>query len=110
MVKNEIIQIGKRIRERRNFLGLTREQLAERTELSVQFLAEIETGKKSMTTNSLSKVSKALNLSTDFIVFGETPMETDNPVLRELHALGPQQREYALELLRVFVAAMGNNG
>jgi len=41
-----MIQIGKRLRRHRENMNLTREEFAEKANISPQFLAEIENGKK----------------------------------------------------------------
>ena len=51
-------EIGRRIAARRNQLGLTQEQ------------ASVETGAKNIRAESIIKVSKALNVSTDFLLTG----------------------------------------
>ena len=55
--------IGRRLRCRREELALTREKLAECAEISVQFLADIETGRKGMTVQTLRKLALALHCS-----------------------------------------------
>ena len=49
MANGEYGDIGLRVRQRREELGLTREKMAERAGLSVQFMASVELGKQSMT-------------------------------------------------------------
>ena len=51
--------IGRRLRCRREELALTREKPAECAEISVQFLADIETGRKGMTVQTLRKLALA---------------------------------------------------
>ena len=63
-------EIGQRIRDHREFLSYTREQLAEKCDISSQFLADIEVGRKSMTARTLRNISKSLNLSADYILNG----------------------------------------
>ncbi|MBQ4136484.1 MAG: helix-turn-helix transcriptional regulator [Clostridia bacterium] len=65
------VAIGKRIRALREKYNLSREALAAKSEISVQFLYDIETGKKGMTVTTLSKLATALKVSTDEIVFGK---------------------------------------
>lgn len=62
--------IGVRVRRTREYYDLTREELAEQAHISPQFLVHIENGTKSMTTNSLYNVARALNVTTDYLVFG----------------------------------------
>ena len=46
-------EVGGRIRTIREYSNLTREVLAEKADISVQFLADIENGRKSMTVKTL---------------------------------------------------------
>lgn len=63
-------QIGCRVRRLRSEQKLSREGLSEKCDLSTQFLADIEAGRKSMTTTSLWKVARALSVSSDYLLFG----------------------------------------
>ena len=95
-------EIGLRIRSRREELRLTREELAENAEMSFQFLADVETGRSNMTTVTLYKLARALNLSCDYIVFG-TPQDASE-VNTLLASLSAKDRKLAEETLRNFVA------
>lgn len=70
-----LFQIGKRIRRHREKLNLTREEFAERACISPQFLAEIENGKKGMSVKTLYNICKSFDLSSDYLLFGETKNE-----------------------------------
>ncbi len=67
---NIMIQIGKRLRRHREKLNMTREEFAEKANISPQFLAEIENGKKGMSVDTLYKICKNLSISADYILFG----------------------------------------
>src|SRR5699024_8761183 len=54
-------EIGLRLRGMREQRALTRERLAEYSDISVQFLADIETGRKGMTVQTLRKLALALH-------------------------------------------------
>ncbi len=64
------VEIGRRIASRRKQLGLTQAEAAERADLTQQFFASVETGSKNIRAESIIKVSKALNISTDFLLTG----------------------------------------
>jgi len=95
--------IGKRIRTRREELNLTREQLAEKSYLSIQFLADIETGRKNMTTVSLSKLAVALDLSCDYIVFGSVRPFEKSDISIMLASLPKRDRQLAEDILKSFI-------
>ena len=63
--------MGRRIAARRNQLGLTQAEAAERAGLTQQFFACVETGTKNIRAESIIGVSKALNVSTDYLLTGE---------------------------------------
>lgn len=100
--------IGKRLRSRRESLGLTRERLAEYADISVQFLADIETGRKGMTVQTLRKLALALHCSTDELVFGPGPDQTAVPpaLAARFSALTPDQADLAADILALVQKAL----
>ena len=57
---NTLVQLGARIREFRKAADLTQAELAEKAVLSINFIAVLETGRRSPSVASLEKVSSAL--------------------------------------------------
>lgn len=60
-----------RIRQAREEMGYTREKFAEKLDVSVSYLAELERGRTGISVKLLIKVCKVLGLSADYIIFGE---------------------------------------
>ncbi len=104
-------ETGNRILKLRKEQGLTRERLAEMADISVQFLADIEKGRKNMTVTTLRKLSAALLVTTDYIVNGKenSSTETENELLSLCRALSPKRQANAAKLLRVFLEALNEN-
>lgn len=65
------IEIGKRITECRKMLGLTQEELAEKGDMTTQFVSYAESGKRVIRSENLLKLSKALEVSADYLLTGE---------------------------------------
>lgn len=63
--------VGERIRELREVQNYTREAFAEKVDISVKFLYEIETGRKGFSAETLGRIAKALSISCDYLMFGE---------------------------------------
>ena len=59
-----------RIRKAREDLGYTREKFAEKLDVSVSYLAELERGRTGISVKMLIKVCKVLGLSADYVLFG----------------------------------------
>lgn len=68
--KMDNLAVGLRIRNLRESKGLTREDIINLSGVSAQFLSAIEHGTKSMKIQTLRKLATALDVSTDFIVYG----------------------------------------
>ena len=84
-------EMGKRIMERRKKLGLTQEALAERSELTTQFVSYAESGKRGMRPENLMKIAAALGVSTDYLLTGDI-IDKDKLLLSDkLGKLSPQQ-------------------
>ena len=97
-------ETGNRILALRKERGLTRERLAEMADISVQFFADIEKGRKTMTVTTLLKLASALLVTTDTIVTGKKDILSD--VEEELWnlcvSLPPEKQKQAAKLLRAF--------
>jgi len=65
-------EIGLRIRQERDKLGLSREKFAELVGLSAFFIGQIERGDRKMSIDTLVAISDILNVSVDYLLFGLT--------------------------------------
>ncbi len=66
-----LLLIGKRIYEIRKKLGLTQEELAERADLTPQFISFAESGKRAMRVDNIVKLAGALHVSVDYLLTGD---------------------------------------
>ena len=97
MVHEEIGNRIKMIRESRNF---TREELADKAEISSKFLYEVEKGRKGLSADTLLKISRTLSCSCDYILTGKTfEKEDDEQLLQMLQRFSDRDRVYAVKLL-----------
>lgn len=99
-MNEEMIIIGRRIRNKREQQGLSREKLSEMANISSQFLADIETGKKGMTVSTLKKLCDALCVSSDAIVYGEQNITIDDEIKDMLKFANPESHELLLDVIR----------
>lgn len=75
-----------RIRRARERMGYTREQFAEKLDVSVSYLAELERGRTGISVKLLMKVCNVLGLSADYILFG-TERQEDTLRLDAIHRI-----------------------
>lgn len=64
-------KIGQRIMERRKKLGLTQETLAEKADVTAQFVSYAEAGQRAMRPENLLKIAEALEVSADYLLTGD---------------------------------------
>ena len=93
------IEIGKRITECRKMLGLTQEELAEKGDMTTQFVSYAESGKRVIRSENLLKLSKALEVSADYLLTGEI-IDKDMFIMSEkLSKLTPKQFKFIESLV-----------
>ena len=104
-----LADIGKRVRKTREHYKLTREQLAEMANISPQFLVHIENGTKSMTSNTICNLSRALNVSTDYILFGLGDTDLNRTLATEAFvSMLPKDRTAAERILQSVLQMIKN--
>lgn len=62
--------MGKRVSTRRKSLSLTQEALAEKMNVSIQMISNLELGKKAIRPENLAKLCDILNISADYLLTG----------------------------------------
>ena len=62
--------IGIRVRQRRELLGLSREELASRLGVTAKFVGDIEYGEKGISMKNLYRLKQILGVSADFLLEG----------------------------------------
>lgn len=67
----DLTEVGLRIKNCRKSLKLTQEELSEKINVSSHYIYEIEKGLKTMSLFTLADIAKSLNVSTDYLLFGE---------------------------------------
>lgn len=99
-------QIGERVRSQREFLRLTRGELAESLGVSVNFCSDIELGKKGMSLETLVKAVQALNVSADFIVLGKSESDDLHSITALIESCDKNSLKYLQEIIKDFILAM----
>ena len=88
-----LAEIGERISKRRKSMGLTQEQLAEKMDVSIQMISNLERGVKAIRIDNLVKLSKVLNVTTDYILVGyQTSGDTDT-LSQQIKQLSHENRD-----------------
>lgn len=102
MTHEELLLFGERLRDRRNVLGLTQEFIADEAGISLRFYQMLERGEKSVSLDTLIRLSKALTISTDYLLFGDFSCNLESPLVEILNGLPEPRREDALKILQLY--------
>lgn len=95
-------QVGERIRELRESQNYSREAFAEKVDISAKFLYEIEVGKKGFSAEVLCRISEALSVSCDYILFGKDNMYSGNEkIISLLDMLKPKQVSKMQDIVKI---------
>ncbi len=92
---------GMRIKKLRLEKRYTREQLAYLADISDKFLYEIESGKKGFLAVTLMKLSKALNVSMDYIMAGKDMKSSEDGIVATLEQFKPNTLENVERLIKI---------
>lgn len=87
MTSDLLIGIGERICTRRKQLGFTQEQIADKMDVSVQMISNLERGNKAIKIDNLIKISDILGVSTDYILTGKNTNEDISEVAKRISGL-----------------------
>lgn len=101
------VEVGRRIRALRLARGWTMAQLAEVTDMSVQYVSEIEHGKKSMTLSKLYSMAQALEVSVDRLISEQGKRRgASEEVVQLLEDMTPLDRELATHMLETTLSLL----
>ena len=106
------LAVGERIRVKRNLLGFTQDEMAEKIDRASKYYADIERGSCGMSVETLMAVSETLDMPLDYIIYGKDNEENGYPgqtaevsaILTLLNNSEQRERDYALRLLKLFLA------
>ena len=104
MEKQQLVEIGQRLRQRRQELGLTREKMAELADIGSGYYGQLEVGTSQMSIDTLIRLSRSMHLPMEYILFGEGYEPGDaSAVLDLLQRCTPRELSLAEEVLKLFL-------
>ena len=103
--KESNIQMGERIKAAREGAGLTQEQLAERIEVSPQYISDLERGVVGVSIPTLKRLCLVLGISSDSILFGRET-ELSAALTEKCRDLTPEQLRLLLTIVDSYTKAI----
>ena len=104
MEKKQLAEIGHRLRQKRAELGLTREEFSELAGIGAVYNSQLEVGTSQMSIDTLIKVSRAMHLPLEYILFGTgyRPGNPD-PIIELLRNCDEREIKLAKKVLKLFL-------
>ena len=87
MLQIDLVAMGNRISTERKRNNITQEQLAEKMNVSIQMISNLERGNKAIKINNLLSLSQILGVSTDYILTGSKNASEQSALLNKLAKL-----------------------
>lgn len=110
MEKQQLVEIGLRLRQRRQELGLTREKMSELADIGSGYYGQLEVGTSQMSIDTLIKLSRSMRLPMEYIIFGEGDQPGDAaPIMDLLSRCTPRELHLAEEVLKLFLMKNSDN-
>ena len=107
--KKEInIQIGEQIRTAREQAKLTQEALAEKIEVSPQYVSDLERGVVGISIPTLKRACVALGVSSDQILFGTASEDRNAAIEKRCSNLSDEAFTALLNMVDIFSNAIEN--
>lgn len=100
------VELGRKIQEARKKMGYTQESLAEKADIGIMYLGEIERGVKMPSLKIFIKLITALNISADYVLRDELPSGKEyifDEITKKLEDLTPKQRKAAVDILDAYI-------
>lgn len=91
--------MGKRMAQRRKECGLTQEEVADLADITHQQYNRVENGKACLSSDSLRRISLALQVSADYLLFGTNPSDKYIAMIELLDKMNDDKRKLANKLI-----------
>lgn len=92
-------EMGARINARRRELKMTQEILAEKMDVSVQMISNLELGKKAIRPENIIKLCEVMSVSSDYILMGKYSPEDVGRTIRNYNELTTNQQKLISKII-----------
>lgn len=99
-------EIGKRITEIRNNLGMKKYEFAEYLGITAQYLGTIESGENCLSVEKLILLSEKTNISLDYILLGKDTI--DKNMLKHLADITDEQLNDYISTIKLLIELLKN--
>jgi len=99
----DTVSVGLRIKKSRDHLQMTQENLGENIGVGPQHISDVERGTVGISIGTLIKFCDALNVTADYILFGEDVTHSGVPVYEAINDMTTNDKIFIEELLELCI-------
>ncbi len=111
------VEMGKRIRERRELLKMSRDELARRLDVTSKFIADLEYGEKGASVKNLYRLKQILGVSVDYLMDGNPSNQNETEprkmlnenIMGSLSVWNVKQLRVMEQIARLYIEGVVNN-
>lgn len=111
------VEMGKRIRERRELLKMSRDELARRLDVTSKFIADLEYGEKGASVKNLYHLKQILGVSVDYLMDGNPSNQNETEprkmlnenIMGSLSVCNVKQLRVMEQIARLYIEGVVNN-
>lgn len=101
--ENLLKKMGERINSTRKSLKMTQEELAEKMDVSIQMISNLELGKKAIRPENMVKLCDSLNVSADYILRGKFANYETSEIFEYYNKLSLENQKIIEELIKKLI-------
>lgn len=103
--------IARRIREERRKAGISQDCLGKKLGVDGFYISKLENNKKGLSLNMIAEISKALNVSADYLIFGNDLRKDglEDKLATVLHGCSDNERKVLYEAICALKRILINN-
>ena len=83
-------QIGRNVKRIREMQSLSQDELSEKSGISKGFIAQVESGSKMFSVQTLCNVASTLHVSVDALIYGESDNVNANDLIRLFESMSDE--------------------
>lgn len=101
-----LLQIGRRLHDRRKQMNLSQEALAELAGITAQTISTAELGKKAMRADTIVRVCRALRVTPNYLLLGEVTADDGVALAEKLRCLSAAQYRHLEDIINSYISAV----
>ena len=102
MQNYDCVTVGARIKRIREMRKLTQEYISNQVDVNTQHISDVERGEVGLSVGTLIKICKALEVSADYILFGDEASNANNPFYDLLKNLSDKDKLFIEDFIRLY--------